>query len=175
MKQLLAAQSITVVADRVAPTDPKLAKLIGSSPLGLVAQRFFETYIVVLGHTDDVRIKAEADEKPPQEATFRQSWCIEMTAANYETAKQSVADLVELRNELAHHFLERFDMHSQSGCLAAASYLSAACERIGRDYEELRRWARSMAEAQQSFAVLLTSDAFLDLIVSESSAGDGAN
>lgn len=88
-----------------------------------------------------------------------------MSPEGYESTKKSVADLVALRNTLTHHFIELFDLWSEPGCEEAFKYLTASCERIGRDLEQLRGWAKSMDEARRHMAELLQSDAAQDFIV----------
>ena len=89
----------------VAPTDPKLAEDILTSTLGLLAGRFFETFVVVAGTVDGVSSVA-ANDKPPTETMFRTTECLQMSLEDHKSAKKSVADLVELRNTLTHHFIE---------------------------------------------------------------------
>ena len=164
MKRLLANQSVTTSASGLAPTDPKRAGDIRTSTLGLLARQFFETFVVVAGTADRAsRVTANGD--PPTEVMFRTTMCLEMSIEDYESAKKSVADLVELRNTLTHHFVQLFDLWSEPGCEKAFEYLTASCERIGHDLEQLRGWAMSMDEALRHAAEMLQSDAAQDFIV----------
>ena len=164
MKKLLEQQSTTTVAAKVLPTDPKLAKLLGTSSLGLVARRFFETFLVAHESEDQASRDAEVEGRLVTEIAFRSTARMEMTLEDYETTKGSVAELVELRNTLVHHFLERFDVWSESGCAQAATYLRGCCERIGNELEQLQWWARSMAETRRYAATVFGSDEILDFI-----------
>lgn len=69
MKRLLANQSVTTNVSGVVPTDPKLAEDILTSTLGLLAGRFFETFVVVAGTANGVSSVA-ANDKPPTEIMF---------------------------------------------------------------------------------------------------------
>jgi len=164
MKRLLANQSVTTSASGVVPTHPKLAGEILTSTLGLLARQFFGTFVVVAG-TSDGASRVGASDDPPTEVMFRTTVCLEMSPEDYESAKKSVADLVELRNTLTHHFIELFDLWSEPGCEKAFEYLTASCERIGQDLEHLRGWAKSMDEARRHLAQLLQSDAAQAFIV----------
>ena len=108
MKRLLASQSVTVSGSGVVATDAKLAEDILTSTLGLLARQFFETFVVVAG-TMNGDSCAAADDEPPTEIMLRTTVCLEMSPEDYESAKKSVADLVDLRNTLTHHFIELFD------------------------------------------------------------------
>ena len=164
MKRLLANQSVTTSASGVVPTDPKFARDILTSTLGLLARQFFETFVVVAGTADGASHITPSDD-PPTEVMFRTTVCLEMSLEAYESAKKSVADLVELRNTLTHHFIELFDLWSEPGCEKASEYLTTSCERIGQDLEQLRGWAKAMDEARRHWAELLQSDAAQDFIV----------
>ena len=159
MKRLIANYSLTTSASSVAPTDPKLAKTIGTSTLGLVAKTFFETFVVVAGRPDTV------EKKLPAELQLTTIVCIEMTLQDYEAAKISVTDLVELRNTLVHYFVDLFDLWSEAGCEKASEYLIASCDRIQRELEQLQNWATSTADVRRRAAEFLRSDAAEDFII----------
>jgi hypothetical protein len=161
MKQLLANRVVTTTASAVLPTDPDLGD-IQTSTLGLLVRQFFETFVVVAGAAEGASRVAPHAEQPPTEVLVRTTVCLEMNPADYELAKKSVAELVELRNTLTHHFIELFDLWSEVGCERGFAYLTASCERIGEDLEELHSWAKSMNEARRQCAEILRSDAVLD-------------
>lgn len=89
---------------------------------------------------------------------------LEMPAEHNEATKVALKELVDLRNELVHHFLERFDLWSETGCQAADGFLEERYETINRHYLNLQRWATAMDEARSEMASFVQSQAFEDLI-----------
>lgn len=65
--------------------------------------------------------------------------------------------LVLLRNDLVHHFLERYDLRTLDGCLVARQDLSAALDRVKRAREELNGWVSSMENSLLAMASILSS------------------
>lgn len=89
---------------------------------------------------------------------------LEIPGEHYEATKAALKELVDLRNELVHHFLERFDLWSETGCQAADGFLEERYETINRHYLNLQRWANAMDEARAKMASFVQSQAFEDLI-----------
>ena len=90
---------------------------------------------------------------------------ISMSPERYAQTKDGLAELVALRNDLIHHFLERFDIFDGSGCCVAATHLDACYEQIDVHFERLKDWARSLAETQALASSFLQSKSFEDMFV----------
>ena len=90
---------------------------------------------------------------------------ISMSPERYAQSKDSLAELVALRNELVHHLIERFDIFDGSGCCVAATHLDACYEQIDVHFERLKDWARSLAETQALASSFLQSKSFEDMFV----------
>ena len=90
---------------------------------------------------------------------------ISMSPEHYAQTKDGLAELVALRNDLIHHFLERFDIFDGNGCCAAATHLDACYEQIDVHFERLKDWARSLAETQALASSFLQSKFFEDMFV----------
>lgn len=74
-------------------------------------------------------------------------------------------DLVLLRNNLVHHFLEQHNMRTVDGCHAAQQALASTLKRITRAYEELRIWASDIERSRQVLANHLASPDIQDFLV----------
>ena len=72
---------------------------------------------------------------------------------------------MQLRNNLVHHFIDQHDLWSIDGCRAAHDVLVAACERIGKHFEQLRGWTRHLDQLSQLSAEFLQSDDGYDFMV----------
>ena len=69
-----------------------------------------------------------------------------------------------MRNELVHHFLERFDLWSVAGCQNADLYLDAGMAKVDNRYAELRHWALTMAKAQRTMAAFMETPEYKELL-----------
>lgn len=79
--------------------------------------------------------------------------------------KESLKDLVTLRNDLVHHLVERFDLSAIKGCLAASRYLEESYAKIETHYRELHVWAMGQVAMQKAMHDYMQSGALRDLVV----------
>lgn len=102
-----------------------------------------------------------ADGAPTVRITVRQG----LTEEEHTRTEVELRDLVQLRNDLVHHFMARHDLWSPGGCRIAQAELADGCDRIGRHLERLREWARDMDLVRQEAVERLRSDTFQNLVV----------
>ena len=88
-----------------------------------------------------------------------------LDASQYQATTSALKELVDLRNELVHHFLQRFNIWEPQGCSEADAYLDASYETIDGHYLNLRGWAQAMDEARAQMASFVRTAAFDDLLV----------
>lgn len=110
-----------------------------------------------------------ADE-PEQVEPIDQIWVsfrcqMELPEERYAETKTALKELVNLRNELVHHFLQLFDLWSVDGCIAAESYLDESYETIDGHYLTLRDWAKSMDEARQLMVSFMQTPEYRDFVI----------
>ncbi|API76115.1 hypothetical protein BL247_12815 [Ralstonia solanacearum] len=98
---------------------------------------------------------------------------IELEPERYEAIRAALQELVDLRNELVHHFLQRFNIWEVDGCTAADVHLDACYETIDGHFLTLRGWAQSMQEAWSHMASFMATPAYQDFVVNGISP-DGA-
>lgn len=84
---------------------------------------------------------------------------------DYARIENELRELVTLRNNLVHHFIDQYDLASVDGCLRAGEALVADYSRIDQCFEQLRGWAGHMKQTRRLIAEFVQSDAFHDLIV----------
>jgi hypothetical protein len=70
-----------------------------------------------------------------------------------------------MRNDLVHHLIDRFDVWSEEGCVAAVRHLEDSYGRIDRHYLELVEWATNMEKVREMAASFSQSQVFRDLVV----------
>ena len=129
--------------------------------LGTLVGYFVGSYVV----TDEVDTPDEVTGKAPNDAmSFRMRTQMSMSAEDYARTEADLKDLVLLRNNLVHHFIDQHDLWSLDGCRGANDAPLAAYSRIDEHFEQLRGWAEHMDQARRLTAEFVQSDAFHDLV-----------
>lgn len=88
-----------------------------------------------------------------------------MDSQEYTDTVAAIKELVALRNDIVHHFLERFDLWSLKGCSAADAHLEQSYDLVERHMEALLGWARHMSEAAQATAKFMTTPEYRELLL----------
>lgn len=131
--------------------------------LGVLAGSFVGDYLVPF-RSERAQTKEDlADTITVPWLSFRSQR--ETSPEEYEARKRALAEMVALRNELVHHFVERFDLWSEEGCHAASSYLDASHQTILQHYQLLTKTAEMMDNAWQMLASELSKQAFKDCLL----------
>lgn len=105
------------------------------------------------------------DKSPGDRFWFSFQQRMAMSAERHESITAELKELVDLRNELVHHLLERFDLGQLDRCEAAVAYLDDSRATIDRHYQALLTWAEQMDKARALAASFMNSDAFKDLLI----------
>lgn len=136
---------------------------VRKTTLGGLVSLFTGGYLLA---EDESAPTEEADEEPPGDKlwfSFQQRMA--MSAERLEAIAAELKELVDLRNELVHHLLERFDLSQLDGCEAALAYLEASRATIDGHYQTLRTWAEHMDNTRALAASFINSDSFKDLLI----------
>lgn len=96
---------------------------------------------------------------------FRFRVQVGLEARQHQATTAALKESVDVRNELVHHFLQRFNIWESQGCVAADAYLDASYETIDGHYLTLRGWAQGMDEAGAAMAAFMNTAAFEGLFV----------
>lgn len=162
MKALLADHELAGPADTLAAQRSARVEKFSDKSLGLLVEALFKAYVVPVGFEKELLPDAKAPSGQVSMAfAFRRSMSLE----HWNETKAAVEDLVALRNELAHHLIERFDLWTDDGCAVAKLYLEEAYRRVDGHYGELTAWAESEDEARGQFLQFVQSPAFRDMLV----------
>jgi hypothetical protein len=161
MKAIVAHHDISgpahsLEAIRVARIEDAATKTLGT----LVGQ-LFGSYVVTDG---EEAVEQDAD-LPTDVISFRTRMQLCLSAEDYATTQADLRELVSMRNSLVHHFIDRHDLWTVAGCLAAQDALTSAYARIDQHFEQLRGWAEHMDQARRLAAEFVQSDVFHDLVV----------
>ena len=142
---------------------------ISDKTLGLVVKRLADSFLAPdLGRPEEEPPNDDHPEMDSTRAYFRFKRKISMSSEDYSRTTSELNALVEMRNTLVHHFIERFDLRSEQGCQDAQAHLDGCYERIDALYSTISVWAESHQKAGEVFSAFLESEegrkAFLDIL-----------
>lgn len=163
MKAVLAHQEMAGLVDTLEAQRAARVKKLADKTLGTLVKALFESYVVVDGAPQ--RELLDESKVPTDSIAVAFRFSISMTKERRAQTKAAVDELVALRNDLIHHFIERFDLWSDDGCKAAAEHLARSYDRIDRHCLELQDWAQGLDSARAMSASFAQSDVFHNLLV----------
>lgn len=142
---------------------------ISDKTLGLVVKRLADSFLAPdLGRPEEEPPNDDHPEMDSTRAYFRFKRKISMSSEDYSRTTSELNALVEMRNTLVHHFIERFDLRSEQGCQDAQAHLDDCYQRIDALYSTISVWAESHQKAGEVFSAFLQSEegrkAFLDIL-----------
>ncbi len=101
----------------------------------------------------------------PTKIWTRTSFRIEMSLEDHQRTKQRLAELVDLRNDMVHHFIDIHDIWTEAGCVQADAYLDACFRIIDERFEELRKLAQNQDDVRKNMTNLMQSPDFMEFVV----------
>ncbi|MCC4118368.1 OST-HTH/LOTUS domain-containing protein [Aromatoleum toluclasticum] len=140
------------------------AESLSKKTLGHVVGLLTDTFI----STDSPESDTSTDFNEPSDITeprIRTRFNFEIPAERLEKTRADLRALVDLRNDLVHHFLERQDVWTESGCVGALVYLDDCYAQIDERYLELHAWAKSTQEAREYMASFMQTPEFMDFLL----------
>ena len=143
-----------------------VARDLNNKSLGnLLQEYFFADYLV---DTDTRRDESESAAESKALAAglpfFRYRFYIQMEPAVLESTKNALVKFRDLRNELVHHLIDKFNIDDELSCQAAVAYLDESYATIDGHYIQLKEWALGMEKASEHQAAFMQSRAFIDLL-----------
>ncbi|MEZ5754118.1 MAG: hypothetical protein R3D90_04875 [Paracoccaceae bacterium] len=159
LKAILRMCHVTAISDRSSGGAVIRQADVTLKTLGMLVGAFTGGHLFVPG-------AGEQDDVPEKDATgFSFRMRIGLTAEELDRTKQDLAELVALRNDLVHHFIEQHDIATLAGCQSALAALQSADDRIGSHLMRLEEWARDVVQARDEFASILASGPVLESLV----------
>lgn len=162
MKVLLAHHELAGPVESLKAQQTANITKVSDKTLGTLVKSLFESYAVPHGFEREL---LPEDKTPTDRISMAMSYRISMPPERLAEVRASVEKLVEMRNDLVHHFIERFDLWSDVGCHAALHHLQSCYERIDGHHTELLAWAKSMDEATAHMASFFQTDSFRDMFL----------
>ena len=161
LKALVADHTLAGPAHELEAIREQRRNTVAKMTLGQLAAEFLGSYVVVAGQPEGRDVLENADTTV---ISMSFKFSLEVSPEKSEELRRAIADLVALRNKLAHNFIDLYDVWTDDGCIAASAFLVQSYDRIDVHYEELRGWAKSMLEASEYSAAFMQSKEFLDHI-----------
>lgn len=130
--------------------------------LGTLAGDLIGTHVVAdkNGPIEDMPINS-----PENVNWFAMRTSVILSDADFAQAEHELGEMVGLRNNLVHHFIEQHDMSSVNGCSRAQDALVVTYSRIDQKLAQLRGWAEELKNMQQVMSDVMQSDVFTDWLV----------
>ncbi|MGJ7610684.1 MULTISPECIES: OST-HTH/LOTUS domain-containing protein [unclassified Variovorax] len=161
MKALAVDFEITGPSDELMAILQKRGEVVSRMTLGQLVAELTGTY---LQPEPPDMVEPECEPVDSQRIWFRMQTRMALQPEDYERVVAGLKELVALRNELVHHFLERFDIWSETGCHDADAYIDVGMAKVDGHYAELRQWAITMDQARSATGAFVASPAYTDLL-----------
>ncbi len=162
LKSLLVHHEIAGPVETLAGQIEKRAEELSGKTLGALKEKLFETFVVPEGFKREL---LPEDKTPTDRISVAHSFRMSLYPEQWAQTKSSIDEFVVLRNELVHHFLSRFNIWEEQGCLEAMAYLEESYLRIDARFQELRAWMMAMQKAGEAMASFAKSETCHDWLV----------
>lgn len=159
MKKLLANSSVAGYADELATRRADRLVEVQKKTLGQVVGELTETAFCLPTHSEEENGTGMAGIDPTN-SYMDLRWRLVTTEEEYERIRQGLAELVAIRNELVHHFLEHFDLSTESGCSSAICHLDELLVPIEKRFAELNEWVEGFRKTRRALADLVATQEF---------------
>lgn len=157
---------LSSMAAEGASSKETVARDLNGKPLGhLLREYFFEDFLV-----DEATLRDESESAAESKALaaglpyVKYRFQIQMEPAVLERTKNALVKFRDLRNELVHHLIDKFDIADELSCQAAVVYLDESYETIDGHCMQLKEWALGMEKAREMQVAFMQSETFSDFI-----------
>lgn len=161
MKSMLSLHRLGGPVDELGARQAALISRYANKSLGQLVETLFDTCIVPEG-TD--RPVLDESKLPVDRMLTSFSFQLVMSEESLARVKVTIEELVHMRNELIHHFIERFNVWTNDGCNAALEHLHSTYKRVDEHYLELHQWAEGMDKARSVTASFVQSPTYSDWV-----------
>ena len=163
MKAVVANMAVEGPPEQLHAIQEQQVACARTKTLGTLVGMFTGSYLSVGASPEQPAPEdTEADTNSPNQAWLRMSFGMTMSPERHAQIKLALAELVDMRNGLVHHFLERFDLSQESGCRGADAHLDACFGQIGSHLQDITAWAASQEQARAMTVSFIQSQQFED-------------
>ncbi len=154
LKAMVAHSSLSGPLDQLPTIRERMIQAVRQKTMGTLMGMLTESYMT--SPTSGVK-PPPAEIDPGNEIWVSYQHELKISSEQYESTKSALKELVALRNDLVHHFIDRFDLWSTEGCAAADQFLEDRYKTIHHHYLNLRSWAQAMNETHTAMVQWLQS------------------
>ena len=166
LKALLSDSSFSGTLKTIKDERDERAKVLGKTTLGNLVGEFVSDFLIKDDSSgSDQSKESDTLSTHSSEAHVLFKFGISMSDRDHETLRIGLKELVELRNLLVHHLIEKYDVWTLSGCAEASDFLGASYLRIDAEIQQLRSWCKSLARTRQIAADFVSSPVFENMFV----------
>ncbi|WP_425082012.1 OST-HTH/LOTUS domain-containing protein [Ruegeria arenilitoris] len=147
----------------------RTARIDGTSrrTLGSLIGELIGSYVVA----DEIKPPEDAMiESPKAPDRFAMHMAVRLPITDFARVECELREMVDLRNNLVHHFIDQHNIGSADGCRGAQNALVAAYSRIDQHLAQLREWAEDMQNLRQAAAEAMQTQAFRDCFINRDSS-----
>ena len=120
--------------------------------LGHVAGQFLEnTYGEYQEHDE------ELDELGEKKMHVSFSYKIQSDENHYQRTKENLAQIVQERNDLIHHFILNYNLNSMDSLIEAEQYLDSKREALLPEHDNVKQYLKALDEGRKEIAKLIVS------------------
>jgi hypothetical protein len=167
LKAMVARMAVAGPPEQLQAAQDKQAVGIRNRTLGTLVGMFTNHHLAATSSDvpagPDEHICANGQSSAAALASMR--FTISMSPECHAQTKAGLVELVNLRNDLVHHLIERFNISDKDDCRAASLYLDSCYERIDDHCQRLKTWATSLEKSQALMLSFLQSKDFEDAFV----------
>ena len=159
LKRFLATSEIEVNTKEGSTNLDQRRQLYSGMTLGQLIKEFTGSYVSEFApdnpvvETDNAKFEA----LDPTEVAVQIRFSTELSGDEYASLAESLSTLVNLRNEIVHHFLSKHPLRDQTDCLSAKKHLTETLDLIDQHTEKLNGFFKGRAEAGKNLSQLIDS------------------
>lgn len=169
LKTMVATTSLRGHPKELAELQAQQVEEVKALTLGALVRLFARDYLVDNERQRDVSdARDDCLEQCENLVSFKISYAMEMSSEGYKQTVGAMTELRDMRNELVHHFIERFDIADEAGCLAGTLHLQSCYARIDGHLKQLSNWAKTREEVRRHALSFLKSQEFEKLFAQAS-------
>lgn len=158
VKALWADHEYECFAGEFLEAQAKRVASVSDKTLGSVVKALTGSYLAPDLGCDERDEGVDNSAVDPTRISFRFKSQISMAEGDYARTVSELDTLVQMRNELVHHFIQRFDLWSDAGCDAALAYLEECNQQVETQRLRMLGWAKAHQEAKEVHAAFLQSE-----------------
>lgn len=161
LKRLLAHSSVSGPPSEVLGLYAERASSLQKKMMGELVGTLTKTFLTGATMQDDSYVFAA---QPSNVVWVQTRTQIVYAEEQYVTVTDALKELVSLRNELVHHFINKFDLDTAKGCVEAEAFLNLSYAKIEKNLQLLQTWHSAMVEAQTKLLSVYSDPSFEDFI-----------